>query len=220
MGRAVKLVVWLAVFGGAASIGALVASHSNPFPPGVADPGAAHNVSVSATPNTPHATGPRYRGTLESSTYHQLYVGGRCTSHWRASFAFTVGEGKVTGTGTAKRVGGLVCSFRIAQPEIRTIDVKVVGTVGAGTAHLRLVEVQHAPLGSSDFGGFTGTVLSGGPLSVLDVPIATGANGSHASAPTKLTLHRLDEEGRGTYVSVNRVRIVCTACAAASSSTS
>src|SRR5437762_5821357 len=108
----VKVVVWFAVFAGAAGVGAYVAAHTEPFPPGV-DPGN----QFQRTPS-PTTVQPKWRVEMTSTTKHDLYVAHfttipqYCLSRWRSAFTFTVDSdtGKLRGSGTARRTGKLRCS--------------------------------------------------------------------------------------------------------------
>ena len=197
MRRSVKATVWVVVFLGAAGVGAFIAAHSNPFPPEVG--GSPETSSPTGTPTS--SSGPavaRYRGSIESMTYHQLYVGGRCDSRFRSTFVLSVRNGTVAGTGRAHLLGELRCDFAISQAEVRDIRFSFSGTTDGKVFRLRLEEVQHSQIGSDDYGGFSRTLIGTGET--VELPADGGS--------TRVVLRRADGD-RGSYVSVNRIRLSC-----------
>ncbi len=90
MRRWIKVAAWAAVFLACAGVGAFIAAHTDPFPPGVDRQGESPFPTVSPTPSPTPAPRPVvWAGTLRSVTYHDLYVGGRCTTRWRGNLRFT-----------------------------------------------------------------------------------------------------------------------------------
>ena len=143
---------------------------------------------------------------MRTYSYHQLYVGGRCTTRWRGLLAFTVDDrGKVHGTGTVHLVGGLRCDSPNAQVNAARVMLEVGGVESGGALHLRLAETGTDPTNASDYGGLAGT------LSALRIALPV----KHGVATGKLTAHLLDEEGRGTYYSSSAFLISCATCTGA-----
>jgi hypothetical protein len=200
--RSVRILLWVAVFVGAAGIGAFIGAHSNPFPPEVQGPPA-------TTPSNPAVAKPiRWRGAISSVTAHQLYVGGSCRTDWTTALTFTVDtDGTISGQGRARLKGKLRCDFSTAQIDTRSFVVKVSGTLTGAKASLRLTEIQRSPAGTSDLGGFASTVLTGA-RSTLTVPL----DATSTAARGRVDLHRIDQEGRGTFSSSNLVRLTCLTC--------
>ncbi len=200
MRRALKVAVWAAVFLCAASVGAYVAAHTELFPPDVGR--AAPKDPSTGTPSAD----PTWTGVIRSKTYHDLYVGGRCTTRWvtRVTLALHDG-GRVEGTGTARLQGDLVCTFSNPQLNVETIDVTVGGRWDAGGFTLRLGTEDRTPPDTTDYGGFESTVLAGGAGAELSVPLD-----ADRSASGSVRIEREDDQERGTYVSVNRVSLEAT----------
>jgi len=195
-----KVLIWVVVFVGAAGIGAYIAAHSNPFPPIVET---SPRRSASGGPST--ASQPLWKGTIRSASYHQLYVGGRCTTDWRGTIEVTLrDDGNVEGTGTVRRIGALRCDFPTAQAQVANLDLAVRGSATARRLAVHLVETSSTPSsGADEYGGFLRTVLAPGPGSILILTrSADGAEGL-------LSMRRADREGRGRYVSRTRVRLRC-----------
>lgn len=202
MRRVLKVALWAAVFLGAAGIGAYVAAHTDLFPPDVG--GARDTDPATSTPTDgPTADDPTWRGVIRSTTHHDLYVGGRCSTRWVTALTFDLLDGgRVTGTGTANLEGNRVCTFSNAQINVETIEVTVVGSWDPEGFGLRLKAGDRMPPGAIDYGGFESTVLAGGPGVEMTVPLQT-----HRLASASVRLEREDEQGRGTVVSLNRVSL-------------
>ena len=128
MRRWVKVAAWAAVFLACAGVGAYIAAHTDPFPPGVDRPGESP-IPTTATPTPSPPPGPvTWVGSIRSVTFHDLYVGGRCTTRWRGNLRFTVDTaGAIAGTGTARLDGQLECDFPIAQTQVRRFGLEVSG---------------------------------------------------------------------------------------------
>jgi hypothetical protein len=203
----VKVAAWAAVFLGAAGIGAYIGAHTELFPPSVEG-----GPSPSASPSgpSPSATGfadPVWKGEIRSASYHELYVGGRCATNWETTLRITtLDNGKLVGTGTARLVGHRACTFPNAQVNAEKIAVSVEGEWAADGFRIRLIDGERTPLGTADYGGFAPTVFADGARSILAVPI----DGAHARG--KVHLERVDEGGRGRYVSDNAVSLSCSSC--------
>jgi hypothetical protein len=172
--RWVKLVLWLGVFGVCAGVGAFVAAHTDPFPPGVEDPGSR---STPPTPTSPGPTSQRWTFVMNSATRHDLHVGGSCRSRWHTSGHITVQpNGSAEGEARAD-VRGWGCDFPVAQVQTRIVRLSVTGASSEGRLVLRFSETGASPTGSQDLGGFRATIR----LLVAKVELASG----HGGAPTK-----------------------------------
>src|SRR5438067_1360951 len=136
MNRALRALALLAAFATSAGIGAVIAAHSNPFSPNVPSSGA-----LTGTTEPPSGRSQRWIGTFRTSSYHELYVGGRCATDWTGRLSLRVGAGGgVSGDGSATREGALRCTFPVAQAQVRRFQLAVRGTVRDGRLLLRLSE--------------------------------------------------------------------------------
>jgi hypothetical protein len=147
----------------------------------------------------------RWTGTIDSTSYHRLYVGGTCTTDWLTRFTFTVApDGTVTGAGAARLTSeGEPCPFPVAERQVREFTVEVAGEVRGGNMHLRLAEVSHRPsAGAEDLGGFRATVLA--DLKVSELLVHLDPNERAASAKVKITVAGPD---RDEFASTNIVRL-------------
>lgn len=198
MHKGIKVAVWAAVFLTCAGVGAFIAAHTDPFPPGVDRPGASPIASVSVTPSPSPAPVPvKWVGKLQSSTYHQLYVGGRCTTRWRGSLRFTIAEsGHVEGNGAATLAGSLECDFPIAQVQVRRVALALSGQVREGRLTLHLTQTAIVPSSAHDFGAF-----------VAFLPVRITLRVRHDAASDRVERQRVDEQGRGTYFWSTRFRL-------------
>jgi hypothetical protein len=157
--RGVKIVVWVAVFAASAGIGAFIASKTNPFPPGVEDPGARPIPSSSASPSasTTSLVGYVLGGTAR--TRHDLHVGGSCATDWALTIRVSIAEsGRVSGTGAARLRGELRCDFPTAQTQATRVPLFVRGRRRGDLLDLTVRSGATFPEGSSDFGGLTSTL--------------------------------------------------------------
>ena len=190
MRRWVKVAAWAAVFVACAGVGAFVAAHTDPFPPGVDRQGESPFPTVSPSPSPTPAPRPVvWAGTLRSVTYHDLYVGGRCTTRWRGNLRFTADRaGNISGTGAARLDGKLECDFPIAQTQVRRFGLAVVGHMLEGGMKIRLLQTSIDPTNGHDFGGF-------GPILPIRLLLAT----HHGTVHERIDRHHVDEEGRGLY---------------------
>jgi hypothetical protein len=170
--RWVKVVVWVVVFAACAGAGAFVASRTNPFPPGVEDPGArAASPTAAATPSPPPTV--RWQIELHSATEHELHVGGTCRSSWSMAVEL---EGErprgLSATGVARLTKGGACQFATAQVQARKLPMSVSGAQRNGSLVLTFGEDgDPLPAGSTDLGGFIGT---------LPIRVVLAAGGSSA----------------------------------------
>ena len=189
-----KAAVWVGAFVVAVAAGAIVAAHSNPFPPGVDDGGAAS--SASPTPTVDH-------WLLHTTTVaaHVLHVGGTCRGTWilDAPLRATL-DGAVLGTGTASLDGAVTCPFTTAQVAARLIPVDITGHIGDGAMVLVFRAKEGTrPAGSVDLAGYAAAL----PLIRLTV-VGTSATGTRT---TSVSDHDL-----GTYRSVMRAWATCMSC--------
>ncbi|TMK18428.1 MAG: hypothetical protein E6G65_12215 [Actinobacteria bacterium] len=175
MPRWVKRTLWLGVFGVCAGAGAFVAAHTNPFPPGVEDPGARPTTSA---PTTPAPSNQRWNLVMDSASRHDLHVGGSCRSRW-----FTSGHVTILPDGTAEgealaSLRGWGCDFPVAQVQTRKVSLFVTGRRSGGRIVLGFKRAGVAPTGSQDLGGFLATIRSLAPA----IPFTDGHGGAVATA--------------------------------------
>jgi hypothetical protein len=189
MSKALRVAAWAALFLACAGVGAYIAAHSDPFPPGVDRPGASALASASTSPSGPPAP-ERWVGSFRSFTYHQLYVGGRCTTRWRGDLRFAVDAetGAVEGTGAARLFGALECDFPIAQVQAERVELAITGRMRDGSLRLHLSQTGIEPSSARDYGGFTALL----PVRIT-LPVGNDA------AEDRVVRRRIDEEGRGIY---------------------
>ena len=192
MRRGVKVAAWAAVFLACAGVGAFIAAHTDPFPPGVDRPGESPVASGSptATPtSSPSPVAVEWVGSLRSFTYHDFYVGGRCTTRWRGNLRFTVDPaGRIVGTGIARLYGKLECDFPIAQTQTRKVGLGITGRIRDGRLNLRMTQMSVDPTNSHDFGGF-------GPF----LPVKIDLRLHNDAADGRVVRRRVDEQGKGLY---------------------
>jgi hypothetical protein len=195
MRRPVKVTVWITVLAACAGAGAFVAAHTDPFPPGVEDPGAVSGTpSPSVSPEPPMVL----RLTVTAATRHELHVGGACSSDWRVAVRIRVREdASVANVGPARLVGEATCPFPTAQVQARAALLALEGHVEEGTLLAALHETgERRPAGSGDLGGFFETL----PRLRLHVPIEGPAEAQ--------TVERPDGD-LGRYVGRYRATLVC-----------
>jgi hypothetical protein len=200
MRRTLKVTAWVAVFAACAGIGAFIASRTNPFPPGVQDPGA-RSVTPPPTPSSPAPTGVTWGGHLAATTSHVLHVGGSCASSWGITVSFFVDDfGKVSGAGTAHLKGRLRCDFNTAQVQTRTLHLRISGRHANGKIALHLIAKVRAPTGSDDYGGLIHTLPAFPSLKVNAGALA----GTHRV--------QVSDGDQGHYVATYRVALACKDC--------
>jgi hypothetical protein len=177
--RALKLSVLVLLLLGSAGVGAWVASRSNPFPPGVDDPGAAPTGPTGAAEDV-------YRGAVVVRTQHRLFVGGSCSTDWTIRFEL-VGTGRrVAGDAVARLRERERCDFSSAQLQAKRVDLAATGRVRSDQILISFEEVERSPTGSTDVGALLPTldrlVLrigfddGNGPI---DLEISDGARGAY-----------------------------------------
>jgi hypothetical protein len=200
MRRGLKVVAWVTTFAAAATLGAVVAAHSNPFPPGVEDPGVPSIPTETPSASPTVAASQAWALSFRSDTAHELFVGGSCTTHWRGHVVFTVDQQEhMHGTGQVEIVGSLACDFPNVQVQVRRIHLDLQGQRFGARFLFRIAERGRVPVGARDYGGFTNTLLR----RPLKVAVGGGA--------TTIRLERGDETGRGRFVSTTRFGVRCSA---------
>jgi hypothetical protein len=194
--RGLKAIVWTGVFAACAGAGAYVASQTDPFPPGVEDPGA----RPTGTPSTsPAAAQQRWNLVMHSATRHDLHVGGSCRSGWRTTGVLTIRpDGSATGEAVA-RLDGWGCDFAVAQVQTRTVTLAVSGRpIGGARLLLRFSEAATGPTGSQDLGGFIATL----PLVNARMQLVAGHGDTTVSAAR-------GDGDLGRYVNDSKVQLNC-----------
>jgi hypothetical protein len=153
-----KGIVWVGILLGCAAVGAFIASRSNPFPPGVPDPGAVP--SETPSPSPPAAEVTRWTLSMTSRSTHTYRVGGSCTSDWRMERGRirVSGSGRVRGRGVAQLLPGASCDFPSAQVQARRIEIGILGRRDGGRLQLRFRIEEVLPPGSQDLGALAGTL--------------------------------------------------------------
>ena len=165
--------MWTLVFAACAAVGAVVAANTNPFPPGVEDPGLR---PTSVTPAA--ASGGQDPGSwlvhIDTRTYHDLFVGGRCAANWRIDVAIVAVDGPIDSAGAASLKGELRCDEPTAQVQAERIELRAVGVIRDGEIRLRLSETGRDPSGSQELSGFLETIST----VRLELPARDGATAS------------------------------------------
>ena len=160
MPRWVKRTLWLGVFGVCAAAGAFVAAHTNPFPPGVEDPGAR---PTNPAPTSSAPASERWNLLMDTATRHDLHVGGSCRSRWFTSGHVTIlPDGTTEGEALAV-LRGSGCDFPVAQVQTRRVTLLVTGRTSSGRVVLGFKRAGVVPTGSQDLGGFLATISRVGP---------------------------------------------------------
>jgi hypothetical protein len=207
--KPLKIVLWVLAFVVAAGLGAFVASRSDPFPPGVEDPGArpvatasttppATSVSSTSSPSSSPAGSQGWALRMVSKSRHRLHEGGTCTSNWVTTGSLmTVSPSTIEGDAIAELVPPAGCPFAQEQVQTHTMTLRVVGELDGGRIRLSFKEMGRSPAGSQDLGGFVATLPRIEPvLRIADVRDDTVAA---AVVP---------DGGQGSYASVNKVQLV------------
>jgi hypothetical protein len=157
MPKALKIVVWALVFAAAIAAGAYTASRSDPFPPGVEDPGARPTATPTRSSSSPAAT----VGDLDMriTSRHVLHVGGSCESDWEVDGTVEIEpSGRVSGQATAKLSEPATCTFPQAQVQTKAIKLLVTGKPVGARLRLGFSESGRTPTGSQDLGGLPNTL--------------------------------------------------------------
>jgi hypothetical protein len=205
--KALKIVLWVLAFGVAAGLGALMASRSDPFPPGVEDPGERPVATSSATPvatsstSTPSSSpagSQEWSLRMVSKSRHRLHQGGTCTSNWVTTGSLvTVSPSAIEGDAIAELVPPAGCPFAQAQVQTHTMTLRVVGELDGKRIRLSFKVTGRSPAGSQDLGGFVATLPRIKP--VLRIADVRGDTVAAAVVP---------DDNQGSYASVNKVQLV------------
>jgi hypothetical protein len=158
--RWVKVVIWIVVFAACAGVGAYVAAHTDPFPPGVDDPGA--RATPSSTDSSSASPGPsaqRWRIAVRGSSEHAFRVGGTCSSSWSGSARFPVMDDGIVGDPRLALTGGGSCDFPVAQVQAERLDLALIGASEDGQPVLAMRVVGREPPGAEDLGGFATAIV-------------------------------------------------------------
>lgn len=203
--RPLKVAAWAAVFLACAAVGAVIAAHTDPFPPGVDDPG----IRSTATPGPDGPSTETWPALMASRTWHDLPVGGRCATSWRTELNLVVHMPDdaaisdedvvflpVTVEGTAKLKGQLRCDFPTAQLQSEELAITGTGRLRGQTFVFTIREAGRTPPGSKDYGGLTNTLN----FLRFRVPAEDGAT-------VTVSFTRPADAGRGEYGSVNRLTL-------------
>jgi hypothetical protein len=154
--KVVKIILWVVAFAAAVGAGAFMASRSDPFPPGVEDPGA-RPITPTPTHTAPSPT--VWALEMTSATAHHLHVGGSCRSDWRVRGTITIKpNGTAAGQGSAVLSQPATCDFPQSQVQTKKIALVVTGKLADGSLRLSFSEAGRTPVGSQDLGGFTNTL--------------------------------------------------------------
>lgn len=151
----VRVLLWAVILLACAGVGAFIGSRSNPFPPGVPDPGAQPSGGPSLSP--PGLD--EWPITMVSRTTHTFRVGGSCTSAWRVKGTLRISVAdRITGRGVARLQRGAGCDFPSAQVQAQRILVEFLGHRDGEDLDLRFRDVGRMPAGSQDLGAFVKTL--------------------------------------------------------------
>ena len=152
-----KVLMWAGILLVCAGVGAFLASRSNPFPPGVPDPGAVPSESPSPSPSPVEVEVRSLR--LVSRTAHTYHVGGSCTSDWEMDSAVRISPaGRVRGSGVARLRPGNGCDFPSAQVQSRRVVLRIVGRTNGDRVVIRFRTGKVVPFASQDLGAFVDTI--------------------------------------------------------------
>jgi len=194
--KPLKVAIWVAVFAACAGVGAFVASRSNPFPPGVEDPGAQHT-SLPPGSVAPHPTA--WNLTMHVDSQHTLHEGGACRSDWDASGTIQIQpNGTASGVADAKLAPPASCDFAQSQVQTKELRLVITGARAAGVLKLSFGEGGRTPVGSQDLGGLTNT------LHFIHPVVKLPAGAKRGNATTKVS--RSDGD-LGTYSSTSALRL-------------
>ena len=190
MPKAVKVLLWIGAFLACAGVGAYVAAHTDPFPPGVDDPGA-----NSAGPVSTEVPSGGVVVLIDTRTSHDLYVGGRCAISWRIELGLGAADGAVDGSGVATAKSELRCDEPTAQVQADELQLSATGTIVDGELHFRVDETGRSPVGAQELTGFAKTI----PTLRFELPAHEGATASFdVDVP---------DRDRGTYGAVGTVTV-------------
>lgn len=174
--------------------GAIVASRTDPFPPGVEDPGSRPSATVTDAPTV--AT--RWVFTLASATRHDLHVGGSCATSWRLRTTLAEAEGGTfAGDGDAES-SEATCTTPTAQIQADSIRLLVSGSQVGPVVRIVVREAGRDPEGARDLGGFANTLPEMG--------FVFQGMGERGRAVDRVTL---SDGNLGTYASTNIATLTC-----------
>jgi hypothetical protein len=194
MPKALKVLLWVLAFAAFIVAGAYHASRSDPFPPGVEDPGARPTATPRSTSSAPTST--VWELNIHISTRHALHVGGSCRTNWSVTGSITVQpNGRAAGDANAKLTGKASCDFAQAQVQTKEIRLVVVGATKHGELQLGFSEAGRTPVGSQDLGGLTNTLSRIHPSVRL------------RGKPTAQVLATRPDGDLGTYSSTSRLQL-------------
>lgn len=208
MPRWAKVVLWVVVFALCAAAGAWLASRTDPFPPGVEDPGARPTTEVSTTPSV--APVPIWSGAIVATTEHRLHVGGSCRSDWHGTYRV-----RLLPDGTLRHVSGAVllfpgtagCDFPQTQIQTEAVTLEVVGMWeargGDVVVRMRFEERGRDPEGSLDVGALLATIERVQPEIRSD---PRRPREGRLETPIRV---ELADGNQGTYVATYRVSANC-----------
>lgn len=192
MRRGLKVISWVVVLAACAGVGAYIASRTNPFPPGVEDPGA--RPTEPASPS--EAPDVSWVGSGVVRSTHRLFVGGSCQTNWGIRMVLRSEGNRVEGDGVATLRGDADCDFPIAQVQTRRVRLEVEGRIRGTALLLRFTERVRTPAGSIDLGAFV-------PL--LDrLSLRLGVDGETAAGDFEISVPDGD---RGSYEAAAAVRL-------------
>ena len=158
MPRWLKVVTWIVVFAACAGAGAYVAAHTDPFPPGVDDPGA-RATPASTDPTSAAVSDERWRITVRGSSTHAFRVGGTCSSSWSGSARFPMTEDGIVGDASLVLTGSGSCDFPVAQVQAERLDLALASAADGGELTLTMRIVGREPPGAEDLGGFATAIV-------------------------------------------------------------
>lgn len=194
MPKPLKALLWVLVFAAFIGAGAFEASRSDPFPPGVEDPGA--RATGHPTPTSPSPSAAVWKLSMGIASQHALHVGGSCRTNWRVTGSITVQlNGRAAGDAEAKLASPVVCDFAQAQVQTEAIRLVVVGTTVDGKLRLGFSEAGRTPVGSQDLGGLTNTLALIHP----EVPLR--------GTPNAAVLATRPDGDLGTYTSSTHLQL-------------
>jgi hypothetical protein len=186
--RLVKVITWVLVFALCAAVGAVVAANTDPFPPGVDDPG----VRPSPDGSPAEDPGGSWLARIDARTSHDLFVGGRCAASWRIDVGIAETDGPIDGAGAATLRGELRCDEPTAQVQAERIELRAVGATRGGELRFRLEETGRNPAGAQELSGFLDTIprlrlrlpARDGATATFDVEFPDGGQGTFGARGT------------------------------------